>query len=235
MVDKLKRALGIVFISHIVAGFVLIVTLALASEVVIGVGHFDDFVNRLETFDFRWWLVGIASVGWLLPILLVITWRRAKEAGIEVDKLRARVRELLEGSAIPIKVDIDTRIPVNFDTALHVPVQISTKVDIDSDMEIEAAIPIRTELPIDTMIETSVLGIGKISVPIKARLPLDVVVPIHGTLRIKASGIPIEIDEEVRIELPTIEIPLKCRIETKIDLLSNLEAAEEAIRKGLPA
>lgn len=225
MVDKLKKVLAIAFLAHVVGGFLIVGALVIAPPLAIGEGKFDEFVGGLESFNFKWWLVAIAALVWLLPIGLAITWQRVKAAGVEIDQLRDKLRTLLEDRFIPVKVDIDTRIPVEFDTELIIPVALKTTVDIDTDMDIEAEIPIRTELRLDTHIQTSVLGLGKISVPIKATLPLDFTVPINGRVRIKASNIPIDLDEEARVMLPPIEIPLKCRIETRIDLLSNLENA----------
>ncbi len=225
MVNQLKKVLTIAFLIHVIGGFIIVGALVFAPPMVIGEGKFDDFVSGFESFNFKWWIVALATPIWLIPIGLVITWQRVKAAGLEIDQLRDKVRTLLEDRFIPVQVDIDERIPVVFDTELEVPVALTTKVDIDSDMEIEARIPIRTELKLDTMIQTKVLGLGKISVPIRGTVPLDFIVPIEGKLRIKASDIPIDIDEMARVEMPPIDIPLTCRIETHIDLLSNLENA----------
>ncbi len=232
MLEKLQHVSRIVFLVHICVGFSIVAALVWVSRIVIGVGQFDELVYHLETFNFKWWLVGIATALWLLPIVLVVIYRAAVRAGLEVDQLRATLRGILEDRALPIKVDIDTRIPVSFDEPLRVPIQLTTKIDFDEEMEIEGEIPFSTELPIDTDIQTKVLGLGTIRVPIRARLPVDVVVPVKGTMRIKASGVPIEINEVALVDLPPIEIPLRCRIETKIDVLTNLEAAERALRKG---
>jgi len=232
MVQQLKKVLTIAFLIHVVGGFVIVVGLAIARPVVIGEGRFNEFVGAFETFNFKWWLVALAAGFWLFPIGLAVTWRRAKAAGLEIDQLRHKVRDLLEGRFIPVKVDIDERVPVAFDAELMVPVVMTTQVDIDSEMEIETEVPIRTEVNLDTTIETSVLGLGKLSVPIRGKVPLDFIVPLEGKLRIKASGIPIEIDEKARVALPPIDIPLSCQLETHLDLLTNLEGG--GIQKKVP-
>lgn len=223
MIEKLKKVIVIAFTVHLVGGFLIIAALVLAPPMVIGTGMFEEFVGLLEAFNFKWWLVVLATMIWAPPIGVAIVWQRLKVAGVELEEFRAKVRDLLEDRFIPVQVDIDERIPVTFDQEMLVPVALQTKVDIDSDMEIEATIPIRTEMMLDTVIQTSVLGLGKISIPIKGTVPLDFSVPIAGKLRIKASDIPIDIDETCRVALPSIDIPLQCRLETHIDLLTNLE------------
>ena len=44
-------------------------------------------------------------------------------------------------------------------------------------------VPIRTVLPLDTDIETSVFGLGTIKIPIRAQLPIDLMLPIVGKIR----------------------------------------------------
>ncbi|MDF1564139.1 MAG: hypothetical protein P1V51_13905 [Deltaproteobacteria bacterium] len=228
MGEKLKKVVVIAFLVHLVGGFLIIAALMLAPPLMIGVGRFDEFVAGLEAFDFKWWLVVLSTMIWAPPIGVAVLWSRLKAAGIEIEQLRDRVRGLLEDRFIPVKVDIEERLPVVFDQEMIVPVALKTHVDIDSDMEIEATIPIRTEMELDTTISTKVLGIGPIavpiSVPIRATVPLDFSVPIAGKLRIKAMGVPIDLDEKCRVALPPIEIPLDVRLETRIDLLSNLES-----------
>jgi hypothetical protein len=222
--DKLRRASPIALAVHVVVGLGVLLTLALVPDVSIGEGRFDQFVLALETFNFQWWLVGLGSFLWLLPIVVAITWRRTQAAGLEIDMLREKVLQLLENRSIPVTVDIDERIPVTFDEALVVPVALDTNIDIDSHVDIQTQVPIRTELPLDTTIQTSVFGIGTVKIPIRAKLPLDFVVPIEGRLHLKAAAIPISLDEEVRIQLPLIDVPLRCRVQTRVDILSNLEA-----------
>jgi hypothetical protein len=225
LLEKSRKVLGVAFLIHVVGGLLIVIGLALAPPVSIGEGGFDQFVAALEQVNFQWWLVAGALFIWILPIAVVATWRRTNATGLEIDRLQEKVLTLLEGRSIPVTVDIDERIPVSFDASLSVPVGLDTDIDLDSEVEIQAEIPVRTELPLDTKVETSVFGIGKISIPIKATIPLDFVVPIDGALRIKATELPIQVRDNAEIELPPIEVPLKCRVETRIDLLSNIEAS----------
>lgn len=221
---SLRRVLQIGLVVPIVGGPVLIAILAFSPPLIIGVGKFEHVVHELEAFNFKWWLFGLALFGWLVPLGILLLWRRSQAAVIELNSLRDRVLEILEGRSIPVTVDINENIPVVFDSIMNVPVGLDTEVNIDHDVEIEATIPIQTELPLDTTVSTKVFGIGQVSIPIKAQLPLDFAVPIAGKLRIKASGIPISINEEARIQLPPIEVPLKCQLQTRIDLRRNIEA-----------
>ncbi len=97
---------------------------------------------------------------------------------------------------------------------------------MDSDVELDADVPIRTELPIETKVETQVLGLGTLSIPIRARVPVDIVVPIKGRTRIKVTGMPIDLTNVAVGRLSAIEIPVRARLQAKIDLLSNFQSAE---------
>jgi hypothetical protein len=224
VLEKLRRLAGIGLAAHIVIGLGLLLTLLLLSDVSIGEGRFDQFVGALETFNFKWWLLGLGFLLWVLPIAVAVTWRRTKAAGVEIDLLREKVLELLENRSIPVTVDIDERIPVTIADAMLVPVALETNIALDSHVDIETEVPIRTEVPLDTIVETKVFGIGRVKIPIRAKVPLDFVVPIAGRLRIQAEAVPISLDEEARIQLPPFDVPLRCRVETRIDILSNLEA-----------
>jgi hypothetical protein len=98
---------------------------------------------------------------------------------------------------------------------------------VDTEVELEADVPIRTELPIETKVQTNVLGIGAISIPIRARVPIDLVLPFKGRTRVKATGVPIALSEIGVARLPAIELPLRARIEARIDLLSNFNFAAD--------
>jgi hypothetical protein len=231
MVENLKRILYVAVLAFFCIGFVAIVALALTPEIVIGEGRFNAFIHQVELFDFKWWIIGFASGLWLFPILLLITYHRAKRAGHEVHNLQGVLRRILADQTIPVIVDIDQKIPVRLDEALDVPVELHTEVNVDSEVDLEAEVPIQTELPIEAEVHTKVLGLGSITVPISARLPVDVVVPIKGRTHIRATGVPIDLTEIGVARLPAIEIPVRARIEAKIDLLSNFNSAESFVTR----
>jgi hypothetical protein len=238
MIEKLKRLTYAIALAGMCIGLAAVVALALTPHLVIGEGRFGAFVHRVESFDFKWWLTGIAFGLWLFPLLLLITYQRARRTGQELHSFQGGLRQLLAKQAIPVIVDIDQKVPIELDEPLDVPVELHTKVNVDSDVELEAEVPIRTELPIETKVQTQVLGLGTISIPIRARVPIDVMVPVKGRTRIKVTGMPIDLTHVAVGRLSTIEIPVRARIQARINLLSNFESAEGFLAKSdknLPA
>ncbi len=222
---SLRRITQLALVVLVAAGPLVLVPLLFAPPLVIGPGKFEHLVQTLEMFNFKWWLAALVVFAWLVPLGILVLWRRSQAAVIELNALREKFVSLLEGRRIPVMVDVDERIPVAFDATLDVPVSLHTDIDIDHDIEIEADIPIQTELPLDTTIQTSVFGLGNVNVPIKARLPLALDIPIRGKLRIRATDVPVSIEETAQVTLPNIEVPLRCQLRTRIDLLRNIEAA----------
>jgi hypothetical protein len=238
MVEKLKRTAYAIVLVCMCLGFAAVVALALTPHLIIGEGRFGAFIHRLESFDFKWWVTGIAFGLWSFLILLLITYQRAKGIGQELRRFQGGLRSLLAHRAIPVIVDIDQKVPIELDQPLDVPIELHTTVNLDSDVELDADVPIRTELPIETKVQTQVLGIGTISIPIRARVPIDVVVPVKGHTRIKVTDLPIDLTHVGVGRLSAIEIPVRARIQARIDLLSNLESAESFLArtdKNLPS
>jgi hypothetical protein len=225
MLEKLRRISYAIVLVCFSIGFAALVAVALTPHMVIGEGRFAAFIHQVEKFDFKWWITGFAFGLWLFPILLLITYRRAKRAGQDLHDFQGVLRSILANQTLPILVDIDQKIPIRLDEPLDVPVELHTKVDVDSEVDIEADVPVRTELPIETKVQTNVLGIGTVSIPIRARIPIDVVVPFKGRTRIKAIGVAIDLTEIGVARLPAIEIPVRARIHARIDLLSNFNSA----------
>jgi hypothetical protein len=232
MVEKLKRITYVIVLAGIGLGLVAVLALALTPHLVIGEGRLGAFVHRVESFDFKWWLTGIAFGVWLFPILLLITYQRTKRMSQELHSFKGGLRRLLANQAIPVIVDIDQKVPIQLDEPLDVPVELHTKVNVDSEVELDAEVPIRTELPIETKVQTQVLGLGSISIPIRARVPIDVVVPVKGHTRIKVTGMPIDLTHVAVGRLSAIEIPLRARLQARINLLSNFESAESFLAKN---
>ncbi len=230
--QRLRRLLRYVFFTHLAVGPILILVLAFASPIIIGEGHFDRLISFVETFNFKWWLVGILALAWVVPAILGMIYSRVHGNRLEVTRLNDMLSRMLDHS-IPIEVDINDRIPVAFDQKLTVPIELDAKLDIDDTVTIEAEIPIKAEIPLDTIIETSVLGIGKIKIPINARVPIDLLLPLKTSIKLHAHGIPICLREEAIVSLPPVELPLACRLETKIELLANFRHAEELLKHSL--
>jgi hypothetical protein len=231
MIRNLKRISYAIVLAYVCIGFAALVAVALTPHVVIGEGRFGAFIHQVETVDFKWWVTGSMLGLWLLPILLLITYLRAKRAGEELHDFQGVLRGILANQTLPIIVDIDQKIPIRLDEPLAVPVELHTEVNVDSEVELEAEVPIRTELPIETKVQTNVLGIGAISIPIRARVPIDLVIPFKGRTRVKATGVPIAVSEIGVARLPAIELPLRARIQARIDLLSNFNSAERFLNR----
>lgn len=229
---RLLRILTLAFAVHIAVGALVLIALIIAPPLSIGTGSVDEFARRLEQLDFRWFVVPVVFVAWVVPILATLAWRQASATGLELDRVRELLSGVLRDRAIPVTVDIHARMPVRFDEPLKVPVELHTHVTIDQEIEIEAEIPFRATVPIDAEVETTVLRFGTLKVPIRASIPIDVIVPFRAMVRIRAERIPVDIREEATIRMPPMELPIDARIESKLDLLANLKHGEELLRRA---
>jgi hypothetical protein len=227
-----RRTFRLIFIAYIVFGIALLVLLARASPFAIGEGRFEGVVRDVERYDFKWWIVGGVLAAWLLPISGVVLVESARARGLDRERLRAVIREMLEKKSIPVIVDVDTRLPITLEGPLEVGVKLDTNIDLDDRIEIDASIPVAVELPIDTEVATSVFGIGSIKIPIRARVPLNITLPLKTSVGIRAKRLPIHVEETARVALPVLEVPIKSRLETRVDLLSTLESSEEVLKRG---
>ena len=70
----------------------------------------------------------------------------------------------MEDRSVPVQVNIDEKIPIHFKETFEVPVSIDTQMDINESVEVETEIPVNIQVPIETIIETKVLGIGKVEI-----------------------------------------------------------------------
>lgn len=225
----LKYAFWIVIVSHFIVGAGVMVGVALTPDLTIGSGQFDRVIGFVEELDFKWWVFGAIFGAWLLPLLAATALLRAHQAGYRVEELRRMLHAFVEGHSIPLVIDIDQKVPLQLDAALDLPVRLHTQVDLDDTVDMQVDVPIRTELPLETDVNARIPGIGEVRIPIRAKIPVDVVVPIRGMTRIKAQGVPIDINEVAVAELPPVEIPVRFRLEAKVDILGNLLRAEELI------
>ncbi|MFT3706256.1 MAG: hypothetical protein QM817_01190 [Archangium sp.] len=228
--ERFKQVSRMLAWVHVALGPVLIIALLLSSPWVIGEGRIEESLRRLEDVDWRWWVITAIVLAWGLPIVAVAGWLQARKAGLETDRLRHRIEHLLGDRQLPIAVDVDTRIPVKVEHPLTIPIEIATKLSLDEQLEVETSVPLRVDLPLDTTVETSVFGIGAIKVPIRARIPVDLVVPIKGKIRIKADALPVHIKDSCTATLPQFDVPIQARLETKLGLLDNLRTAVKTLR-----
>lgn len=228
---RLRQLSRIAFALHVGVGLIVIVGLLVSPPLVIGPNRLRDAVEHIEGFDWRWLLIGPVVFVWTMPMAAVVAFLQARKAGVEVQKVRELVTTLLHNRQIPIAVDVDAKVPVFIAEPLRIPVEINTRISVDETIDIETAVPIRTTLPLDTHVETSVFGIGTVRIPIRAQIPIDLVLPILGKIRIRSAGIPVHVKDEAVVQLPQFEVPIRSRIETRIDLLDTLRAAEERLRK----
>ncbi|MFO0599941.1 MAG: hypothetical protein U0228_31820 [Myxococcaceae bacterium] len=231
--ERLRQALRILAYVHVGLGPVLVVMLLFSSPWIIGEGRIEESLRHLEDVDWRWWVIGLTVLLWGVPIVAVAGWLQARKAGLETSLLRNRIEHLLGDRQLPIAVDVDTRIPVKVEQPLTIPIDLATRLAFDELLEIETDVPLRVDLPLDTTIETSVFGIGAIKVPIRARIPVDMVVPIRGKIRIKTEALPVHIRDTCTAHLPVFDVPIQTRFETKLALLDNLRTAGKELRKGV--
>lgn len=228
---RLRQLSRIAFGLHIALGLAVIVGLLVSPPLVIGPNRLREAVEHLEEFDWRWLIIGPAVFVWTMPVIAVVAFLQARRAGVEVERVRELVTTLLQNRQIPILVDVDAKVPVLVAAPLRMPIELNTRMSVDETIDIETEVPIRTTLPLDTYVETSVFGIGSVKIPIRAQIPIDLVLPIVGKIRVRSAGLPVHIKDEVVVQLPEFEVPIRSRIETRIDLLDTLKAAEEHLRK----
>ncbi len=230
---RLRLLLRIAFAVHLIVGLAAIFGLLISPPWTIGAGRIHEVLAHVEERDLRWWVLIPLVLLWGGPVVAVVSWFAARRTGVEVERVRSLLKGLLENKHVPISVDVDARVPVRIEAPMRVPVEINTVIPVDEMIDIETTVPIRTSLKLDTDVETSVFGIGTLKIPIRAMVPIDLLLPIVGKIRIRSPGLPVHLKEEAVVTLPEFEVPLKTRIETRIDLLDNLRVAEQHLRKRL--
>lgn len=230
---RLRQLLRIGATVHIVVGPLVVLLLLLSPPWVIGEGRVHELLRDLEGLDWRWWVMVPVLILWGLPIVAIAAWLKARSVGLEAEKLRAGIASLLVNRQIPIAVDVDARVPVLVESPLRIPIELDTKISVDESIDIETLVPIRVDLPLDTVVETSVFGIGALKIPMRAIIPINLVLPIKGKIRVKSEALPVRLKDECLVRLPAFEVPIRSRFETRIDLLDNLRTAEKQLRKGV--
>lgn len=233
--ERLRIVMLGLFIFHVVVGAgVLLVYAIVMPPVVIGVGRLGRMVTTVEAFDFKWLIFIGTLLWWLGPIGLAFGILAARRAKQQVEQVKDLIVTALKRS-IPIEVDIDTSIPIDVTEPLDVPIQLRTSLDVDEEILIEAEIPIRATIPIDTTVEAKVAPMVTVDMPVKGLIPVDFVIPYRGTIRIRTKGLPVEVDDVARVTFPHLDVPLKCRVDTSIDIFDNLKQAERLLLGDAPA
>jgi hypothetical protein len=230
---RLRQLLRIGSIVHIVAGPLAMLLLLFSPPWVIGEGRVHEVLHKVEGLDWRWWVLLLTLIVWGLPIVAVAAWLKARTAVLETEKVRASIASLLQNRQLPVAVDVDTRVPVQVEAPLRIPIELDTTISVDESIDIETMIPLRFDLPMDTVVETSVFGIGALKIPIRATIPINMMLPIKGKIRVKSEALPVRLKDECVVRLPLFEVPIRSRFETRIDLLDNLRSAEKELRKGV--
>ena len=231
MKEKVLKTIKVIFYIHCIFGLIFSVGLIFLPEISIGEGRFDQVVTFLEKLNFKWWIVLMGFVIWAIPIAIAFAYFKAQDSILRFDQLKDSFIKLMEDRKIPVQVNIDNNIPINFKEAFDVPVVVDTKMDINEKVEVDTEVPIKCNVPIETNIETKVLGIGKVEIPIKSTVPIDIVLPFKGFVEMKVKDFPVSFKEKAQIEMPPMNVPIKCNIETQIDLMSNWEKMESYIKE----
>ncbi|MEC9072375.1 MAG: hypothetical protein VX938_08360, partial [Myxococcota bacterium] len=142
------------------------------------------------------------------------------------------VGRVLRDTAIPVTVDVDHKVPVDIDHPLMCPVKMDATFTMEREVEVSVDIPVSLTIPVETVVETKVLGLGSVSIPIKSEIPIDLVYPFRNTVKMKMEDLPVTIEEEAEVIIPVMEVPLQCRLETQLDLMSNLRPLRQFISGG---
>ncbi len=126
------------------------------------------------------------------------------------------VKRILDRGSIPVAVLVDEQVPISLPDAVRIPLDAQLIVAFREVVNIEAVIPIQMDLPLDTVIETSVLGLGTIKIPIKALVPISINVPISSPVTVDARNIPITLRQDIDVRIPDLLLPLKTTIRVGI-------------------
>jgi len=222
--DRWKRPIELALAALVGVGALVLLWLALAPPLRIGEGRFGAFVAELERTDFKVPLLVLALLAWLLPAGLLVVWRRSEALGLESDRIKAALEPFTR--PVPVQVEIDARIPVRIAEPMVVPVAVDTRVPVDEEVEIEADVPVRMTIPIDTEVTTTVLRFGTITFPVRGEVPVDLMMPVRGRFRVRAT-MAVKLREQVQVEMPPFEVPVASRLETRIDLVASLRKMRE--------
>ena len=225
--QHLSKALGFLkwgLISQFFFAFsILVGFIFFSGPMMIGAGKFDSVIHIIETIDYRWWIAAIIALYFLLSLFLLTLFAILNSSFDQVDTVKEIIYKLIKDRKIPIRADINERIKVELDKEVEAKFKVSTSINIDQKVHVKANIPIKLNFPLDTVIETKVLGIGKVKIPIKTLIPLDMNFPFDGEVSMKVNDFKIDLEEKAIVEIPPLEVPVNCQVEVKLNLESNLQ------------
>lgn len=167
----------------------------------------------------NWALVAALLAGWVVGTgtILALLYRRLRRSE-ELEKLLLLARNIVKERTIPIDVEIDQDVPIDLQGTYTIPTDLRFAVHLDEPVEVEAQVPIQTNIAIDTVVESSVLKLGTVKVPIQGIVPINITLPVKAQTRICSDAMQVRLKEAVTLDLPKIVVPLKARLRVNIPL-----------------
>ncbi|HAZ14756.1 MAG: hypothetical protein A2X86_10490 [Bdellovibrionales bacterium GWA2_49_15] len=230
-IDFKKYIKWLLFAQVLLAFSTVFVFIFFTGPLVIGAGKFSEVINLIETTDYRLWLIIAACLYFFMALTIFVTFFLIDISNWQLEEIRKNIYLLLKDKNIPVTVDIDESIPIHIEKPVQAPFSVDTALDFDEQVLVKAVIPVKMKLPIDTTIETSVLGIGSIKIPIKTYLPIDLSFPFEGEVHMKVNGFKIKLREMGQVELPPMQVPVRCQLKARLNLESNLQQVENILLK----
>jgi hypothetical protein len=214
----IRIALGL----QLLGGFLFLSWLIIwAGPISVGTGRLTGLLHDLEVYDFKLWLIiGTFLYLLLLAGMLVLVFL-INISNRKLEDIKLAVVNLLQGKFIPVTVDIDETIPVAMGTQVEAPFEISTKISFNEEVFVKTTIPVDMNIPLDTVVETSVMGLGKIKIPIKASMPMKFNFDFSGPVKMNVQQFDFHLKEKARVEMPPLQVPIKCSIKARLNLESN--------------
>ena len=133
-----------------------------------------------------------------------------------VTGLLTGLKKMFRERAFQLSVGVDEDIEVVLHENIQIPINGKVTIDLDDYAMVEAEIPVQTELFISTVVETEILKYGRVKIPIKTRVPLSFTLPIAARVKVRLDGASASIRESVSVNVPSLTIPVKTRLKTKI-------------------
>ncbi|MEK6623977.1 MAG: hypothetical protein AABY86_03355 [Bdellovibrionota bacterium] len=230
-VDFKKYLKWVLFGQVLLAFSAVFIFVFFTGPLVIGAGKFSEIINLIETTDYRFWIVIAACLYFLMALTIFVLFFLIDISNWQLEEIKKNVYLLLKDKNIPVTVDIDESIPIHIEKPVSAPFSVDTSLDIDEQVMVKAIIPVKMKLPIDTTIETSVLGLGSIKIPIKTYLPIDMSFPFEGKVHMVVNGFKIKLREMGEVQLPPMEVPVRCQLKARLNLESNLQQVENILLK----
>ncbi len=232
---NLKKIVGALLVLQISALAIIILYLLFwQGPIVIGAGKFQHVVNQIETTDYRWWIAIGCGLYLVVATTLFILFVLVDISNWQLEEIKKHFYALIKDKHIPVTVDINEFIPIHLEKPVNAPFSINTLINFNQEVSVQANIPVKMDLPIDTVVETSVMGLGKIRIPIKTTLPIDMIFPFVGNVHMKVDNFKFSLSEMAQVQLPAIEVPVRCQVRANLNIQSNLQQVEKLIKAKLP-